>query len=68
VGTQPRSITFDGFHIWVANYADSTVTKLQASNGALVGTYGVGAGPRGLTFDGSDIWVVNSDADSICKL
>jgi DNA-binding beta-propeller fold protein YncE len=44
------------------------VTKLQASNGSLLGTFGVGANPYGLAFDGAYIWVANSGSSNVSKL
>ena len=36
-------IAFDGVNIWVANYGSNNVSKLRASDGALLGTYAVGS-------------------------
>jgi hypothetical protein len=56
VGTQPIGVCFDGANIWTANYGDSTVTKVRASDGQVLGTFNVGANPFGVTFDGANIW------------
>src|ERR1039457_1049453 len=37
VGNYPGGMAFDGANIWVSNVADSTVTKLRASDGYTVG-------------------------------
>ena len=37
VGQNPRAVAFDGVHMWVANTADNTVTKLRAVDGANLG-------------------------------
>jgi DNA-binding beta-propeller fold protein YncE len=50
-------VAFDGTNIWVTNGGPGTVTKLLASTGAIVGTYGVGYNPQGVAFDGTNIWV-----------
>jgi YVTN family beta-propeller protein len=44
------------------------VTKLRASDGALLGTSGVGSSPVGIAFDGANIWVTNSGSASVTKL
>jgi DNA-binding beta-propeller fold protein YncE len=45
-----------------------TVTKLLASTGAVVGTYGVGTAPVGIAFDGTNIWVANSYDNTVTKI
>ena len=47
VGSFPTGICFDGANIWVTNAGSDTVTKLRASDGALLGTFAVGGVPRG---------------------
>src|ERR1700735_4490471 len=45
VGSGPQGVAFDGADIWVANSNSNTVTKLQANNGAVLGTFAVGTNP-----------------------
>ena len=61
-------MAFDGANIWVTNYSDSTITKLQASSGAVLGTYAVGVSPNGVAFDGTSIWVSSGRDDTVDKL
>src|SRR5579863_2161879 len=56
VGNQPYGVCFDGANIWTANYGDTTVTKVRASDGHVLGTFNVGPGPFGVVFDGANIW------------
>ena len=44
------------------------MTKLQASDGAVLGTFPVGAGPRGIAFDGANIWVANQPDSTVTEL
>jgi YVTN family beta-propeller protein len=67
-GTDPDGIAFDGSDIWVSNYNASTVTKLAAATGAVLGTYNVGSGPSAVAFDGANIWVTNLFGNSVTKL
>src|SRR5579859_3601912 len=54
VGNIPIGIAFDGANIWTANSSDGTVTKLQANDGTVLGTFpSGGAEPYGVTFDGA---------------
>ena len=68
VGTQPIGVAFDGANIWVANLLSNNVTKLRASDGALLGTFSVGTQPVGVAFDGANIWVTNFGSNDVTKL
>jgi hypothetical protein len=70
VGSSPYGIAFDGEHMWVANTGSTTVTELQASTGATVGTFTTGAGPYpvALAFDGANIWVANAASSTVTKM
>jgi DNA-binding beta-propeller fold protein YncE len=61
-------VAFDGVNIWVTNQGSYDVTKLRASNGSLLGTFGVGNTPKGIAFDGANIWVPNLNSGSLSKL
>lgn len=60
-------VAFDGTNIWATSNVENTVTKLRASDGKNLGTFGVGKGPWWLCSDGSNIWVANGDG-SVTKL
>ena len=66
VGVNPIGIAFDGSNMWVANSnsASPSVTKLQASDGAVLETITVGINPfqspQQVVFDGTSIWVTSS--------
>ncbi len=64
VGSAPVGIAFDGANIWVTN--GSGVTKLRASDGANLGTFGLAFPPFAVAFDGANIWVTNGE--SVTKL
>jgi DNA-binding beta-propeller fold protein YncE len=51
----------------VTNNGNDTVTKLQASDGANLGTFPVGTNPIGVAFDGANIWVTNSGNTTISR-
>jgi hypothetical protein len=58
VGLRPASLAFDGQHLWVANTGSANVTKIQASDGAVLGTFGVVGMPVALAFDGGSVWAL----------
>jgi len=71
-GEGPWGAASDGANMWVTNHGGShsgaTVTKLRASDGALLGTFTVGITPSAITFDGANIWVTNTGSQTITKL
>jgi hypothetical protein len=66
----PSAVAFDGANIWVTNDGSNSVAKLRASDGALLGNFGVAAGADYVAFDGANIWVTNGSivSPSITKL
>ena len=68
VGSRPSGVSYDGTNVWVANTDSDTVTKLRASDGAVLGTFAVGSHPVGVTVDRANVWVVNGQSDNVTKL
>ena len=68
VGTYATSMAFDGANMWVGNGGSNTVTKIRASDGTVLGTFGVGSGPNALAFDGANIWVADGSSNTVTKL
>ncbi len=69
--SSPKSITFDGEHIWVQHSGSNTGTssqldKVRSSDGALVGTFTIpGSTSAGnMAFDGVNIWAAEHDPSS----
>ncbi len=58
---------YDGANVWVSNFGTTTITKLNATSGGLIGTYTVGSHPWGLAFDGINVWVANHAAANVTK-
>jgi hypothetical protein len=70
VGANPGWMAFDGANLWVP-YGTNTVAKIQASTGAITGSFTVGVSPIATACDGVNIWVVNgggNGAGSVTKL
>jgi len=65
-------VAFDGANIWVTNQFSDSVTKLRASDGAVLGTYAVGKDPFGvalaITPTGLNVWVANFGSNTVSKL
>jgi DNA-binding beta-propeller fold protein YncE len=68
VGQEPLALAYDGLYIWVANQADHTVSKMLASTGERLATFGVGQRPVALANVGATIWVANRSNNTVSKL
>lgn len=58
----PNGIAFDGANIWLTAGSPNgpVLIELQASTGAVLGTYSFGGNaPNGVAFDGTNLWVAN---------
>ena len=64
-GTQLRGLGYDGQSIWVCNAHSNTVSRLRASNVALMGTFPTGRNPRAAAFDGTKMWIANSGQSTV---
>ena len=53
-----QGIAFDGANLWIANEFSNAVTKLRASDGAVLGTFTIAA-PWDVASDGANVWVTN---------
>ncbi len=62
--SDPEGIVFDGVSLWVADFGDNKLKKLDARGGVME-TVDVGTGPFLPVFDGSNIWVPNSISNSV---
>src|SRR5450432_2802749 len=70
VGGGAYHVASDGIAVWVTNAYDSTVTKLQASDGTQLGIFSTGEGgfPLGVAADGTNTWVANFVPGTVIKL
>jgi outer membrane lipoprotein-sorting protein len=55
----PGVMAFDGVRIWIT-HAGNTVTRVRASDGAILGVSPVPGGPAGLAFDGTYMWIADA--------
>ena len=68
VGDDPSGVAFDGTHIWVTNYLDDTVSKIDAATGVVAAPIGVGNNPAEVAFDGTHMWVTNLSDGTVSKI
>ena len=69
-GAGPVGVAFDGAHIWVSNYADNSIKKINTTTDEVVTSVSMGDGarPRGIAFDGAHIWVANSGNNTVTRI
>jgi S-layer family protein len=63
-GSNLASILFDGSYIWVTDYNQDKLLKLNV-NGSVAQTISIGGHPLYPVFDGTNIWVPNGNSDSV---
>ncbi len=57
----PTGLTWDGSHLWVADYDTATLNEVDPATGRTVGKLDApGYAPMGLAWDGRLLWVVDS--------
>jgi len=64
----PGSLAFDGANIWVTSSNSAYVSKLRASDGALLGNFPVPTTNYSATFDGTYVWISNRTFPGITRL
>jgi hypothetical protein len=64
----PVGMAFDGENMWVANELGNSVTKIQASTGTVLGTFGSGHEAQFLAFDGLNAWITNGSDHMVSRL
>jgi YVTN family beta-propeller protein len=76
-GDSPRAVLFDGESVWVANFFDYTVVRLQAAGcssgsadpcGRPLGTYHLSNAPVSLAHDGRSLWVAETTVGYLTRL
>jgi len=70
VGDLPIGVASDASgNVWVANFTDNTVSKIDTSTDSVVATIAAGGSPYGVAYDGDGhIWVANTQGESISKI
>lgn len=61
-------IVFANGFVWVANYTDGTVAKIDIYSNTIVATITVGTNPYRLCYDGLYLWVSNYGDGTISKI
>ena len=72
VGRDPDAITVGGNTVWVANAADSTITRINATTGKVIGRNirlgRRGSGPDSIALGDGNVWVVARRAETIVRI
>jgi FOG: WD40-like repeat len=67
-GITPGVMTFDGANVWVVNKFQQTISKIRASDGALLGAFATATNVSGIAFDGTSIWTANRDDGTVSRI
>jgi class 3 adenylate cyclase len=57
VGSRPTGIVAGAGAVWVTNYADRTVSRVDLRRGVVVATPAVGGTPTGVAFGAGSVWI-----------
>ena len=70
VGEQPEAIAVAAGAVWVANYSDGTVTRIDPidSRHAVTTTITVGEGPAAIAVGAGAVWVADELADNVVRI
>jgi len=56
--SQPRNVIFDGTNIWVTEFGNTNLLRIN-SDGGVLQTVSVGSNPLTPAFDGTNLWIPN---------
>jgi YVTN family beta-propeller protein len=68
VGRRPLGVAASAGSVWVSNFLDGTVTRVNPATNAVSTTRTVGTGPKGVVLGGGFAWVANSGSDTVSKV
>ena len=57
VGSHPTGLTFGADAVWVLNFGDGTLSRIDPATGEVTDTPAVGGTPTGLAFGADAVWV-----------
>jgi class 3 adenylate cyclase/DNA-binding beta-propeller fold protein YncE len=57
VGSQPTGLAFGSDAVWVLNFRDATISKIDAASGEVLAAPAVGGTPTGIAFGADAVWV-----------
>jgi len=66
-GEGPSGMAFDGRHLWVANFLNANLSKINPADNS-VADISVGVSPLGVAFDGTHIYVTDRASNSVSKI
>jgi YVTN family beta-propeller protein len=68
VGGGPKDVTYAAGSLWVTNFNDSTVSRVDPVAGRVVATIPVGQGPITAVATGDGIWIANYLGGSVSRI
>jgi streptogramin lyase len=69
VGTQPQGVAYGAEGLWVANFGEKTVQRIDIETGAVARTQGgIPGNPTGIAVGGGFVWITTGLAGKVVKL
>jgi YVTN family beta-propeller protein len=68
VPSGPKRMTGSGSNLWVANYAEGSVTRLDANTGAVLATVTVGGHPGAINAFQGGLWIADRARNTLTRV
>jgi peptide/nickel transport system substrate-binding protein len=68
LGSSPSSMAAGDGSLWVSNYNDNTVSRINPATHALMQTIPVDSTPSGIAFGDGDVWVANTFSGTLSRI
>jgi YVTN family beta-propeller protein len=69
VGDQPSKLAVAAGQVWVTNFGDGTVSRIDPRSGRVVGrAVAVGRRPVGIAFGAGHLWVASLSDGTVTKI
>jgi len=68
VGKSPNDVAVGDGDVWVTNFSDDTVSRIDVRTNQVVATIPVGRRPVGVTLGEEAVWIANREDDTISRI
>jgi DNA-binding beta-propeller fold protein YncE len=66
--SSPADVAAGAGAVWVANFDEDTVTRIDPTRAIVTGSFRVGRNPSGIALAGGRVWVLNNGDSTVSEL